>query len=129
MTQNPSYVADGDIGSSRFVVQQTTKDHRILVAGAAAKTVGVSHEGSREAPIPGITPLAAKAGESCRVYGEDETCDVVAAAAITPGDYLASDAAGAAVVATTGQFYGARALAAAASGELARVQVVSGQLN
>ena len=129
MTQNPSYVADATLLPSRIVMMAAGKDHRVVHATAAAKAVGVVHEGTREAPIPGVTPQSALQGESVRVYGEDETCDVLAAAAIAVDDFIASDANGQAVVAAAGQYYIGRAKAAAAIGELARIQVISGQLN
>ena len=138
MTQNPSYIFASDTKPSRFV-KRTANDHEVeVVAAQTDKPCGVSHEGTREAPIPGVDPLVARAGESARVYGEDETCEVLAGAAIAVDDFvngntvdlsgigLSAAEAGVAVVATAGQVYGGRAQAAAAQGEMCRIQVMTG---
>lgn len=75
-TENPSYVAGEDVGSSLIVKASTAANHTVLKAGFGELPVGVTHEGSREAPIPGVTPYAALSGESVRVYGLGETCEV-----------------------------------------------------
>lgn len=96
----PSYIAGGDISPSRFVKLTGNNSVQQCVAGDDA--IGVSHEGTREAPIPGVTPLAAMSGESCQVYGADEPCEVAAGAAITAGAKLKSDLEGKAVPALSG---------------------------
>ena len=75
-TENPSYVFGENIESSLIVKASTAADHTVLKCGFGAMPIGVTHEGSREAPIPNITPYAALSGESARVYGLGETCEV-----------------------------------------------------
>lgn len=93
-TENPSYVFGEDIAPSLIVKQSTAADHTCLKAGFGEMPIGVSHEGSREAPIPGIIPLAAAQGESARVYGRGETCEVQVGSgvAIPAGAFVMPDA-------------------------------------
>ena len=123
--QSRNYIARADINSSVFVKRDGT-DHGIQQCVADEEAVGISHEGTREAPITGITPLAAKNGESCQVYTLGWPCEVIAAAAVVAGDKLKPDANGQAVVAAAGERYSAIADAAAAAGERAKVTVQSG---
>lgn len=74
--ENPSFVFGEDCATSLIVKRSTSADHTVLKCGFGERPAGVAHEGSREAPIPGITPLVAKSGESARVYGPGETCEV-----------------------------------------------------
>ncbi len=93
-TLNPSYVFGEDCAPSLIVKQSTAADHTVLKCGFNERPIGVSHEGTREAPIPGITPLAAASGESARVYGLGETCEVEVASGtvITSGTMVMADA-------------------------------------
>lgn len=75
-TQNPSFVFGEDCAPRLIVKRSQAADHTVLKCGFGELPCGVAHEGSREAPIPGITPLAAASGESARVYGPGETCEV-----------------------------------------------------
>lgn len=124
--QSPSFIAKGDIPPSRFV--KISADHGVVICGAGDEAVGVSHEGTREAPITGITPLAAKEGESCQVYTDTWPCEVVAGGTITAGAKLKPDANGAAVAAANGDVYSAIARAGAASGERVKVTVTAGRM-
>lgn len=101
-----SYIARGDIGSSLFVTQDGS-DHGIVQSVADDVAVGVSYEGTRDAPVDGITPLAAKSGESCRVYTLGDPCEVIAGNTINAGDYLKPDADGKAIPAAAGEQYSA----------------------
>lgn len=74
--QNPSFVAGEDIATSLIVKISTAADHTVLKAVVNDVPFGVTHEGSREAPIPNVTPVAALSGESVRVYGPGETCEI-----------------------------------------------------
>lgn len=129
---SPSYIAGADIAPSRFVKLTGNNSVEQCVAGDTAD--GVSHEGTREAPIPGVTPLAAMAGESCQVYGADEPCEVEAGAAIASGGtLLKSDLNGKAVPALSGVEtagtivpYVAIARTAAAVGEKVKVVITRG---
>jgi len=128
---NPSFVAEIDLGSSLFVKHSGTgKNNQVTLAvDGDAPIIGVTHEGSREAPIPGVTPLVAKAGEAVRVYGPGETCEVIAGAAVAAGKHVMADSAGKAIEATAGKYYGGRALTGAATSEKLQIQVEPGQLN
>lgn len=129
-TQNPSYIAGETLYVSRFVAQDASDDLTVNMAEADDRTVGIVHEGSRDAPIPEVsTVIAAAEGESVRVHGPGEECWVVAGAAVSPNDLLMPDADGKAIAATTGKWAGARALsAAAAEDERIRCVVVDNTL-
>lgn len=75
-TESPSFVFGEDCAPSLIVKRSTAADHTVLKCGFGELPCGVAHEGSREAPIPGISVLAAVLGESARVYGPGETCEV-----------------------------------------------------
>jgi hypothetical protein len=121
---SPSFIAKGDIPSSVFVKQ--SGDHGIVVCGAGDEAIGVSHEGTREAPITGITPLAAIAGESCQVYTDTWNCEVKAGGTIVAGDKLKPNASALAVVAGGGEIFSAIARAGAANGERCKCTVTRG---
>lgn len=123
--QSPSFIARGDIAPSIFV-KLDGSDHGIVAAGADDDAVGVSYPGSREAPLPGVTPLAAIDGESCQVFTEATPCEIVAGASITAGDLLKPNASGHAIPATATDKYSARARANAASGEMVKAIVEHG---
>jgi len=93
-TESPSFVYGEDIAPSLIVKRSTAADHTVLKCGFGELPCGVSHEGSREAPIPGITPYAALSGESARVYGPGETCevDVGTGVVVTAGYPVMADA-------------------------------------
>ncbi len=92
--ENPSYVYGENIEPSLIVKLSTAADHTVLKCGFNEKAIGVSHEGTREAPIPGITPMAANSGESARVYGPGETCEVQVGSGVvvTAGHPVMADA-------------------------------------
>lgn len=122
-----NYIADGDISPSRFVKTLTTADNSVAQAGANAAVIGISQEGAREPPLPGVTLLAGKTGDNIQIYQMTDSCLLELGGTIVAGDYLKSDANGKGVViattGTTAQEIGARALTAGASGEKVRVQV------
>lgn len=105
-----SYVATVDIPVSVFVRRTPGSDFGMqpCVAGEDAD-IGVSHEGTQLTQLPGDTgpAIAAQTGTSCKTYGPDETCEVIAGAAINAGDKLAPDANGHAVVAAANAKYSA----------------------
>lgn len=129
-TQNPSYIAGETLYVSRFAAQSASSDLTVNMADADDRTVGVVHEGSRDAPIPEVsTVVAASAGETVRVHGPGEECWVVAGAAVAANDLLMPDADAKAITATSGKWVGARALtAAAAADERIRCVVVDSTL-
>ncbi len=124
--QSPSFIAKGSVPPSVFVKQ--SGDHGIVICGAGDEAVGVSHEGTREAPVTGVTPMAALTGESCQVYTETWTCEVIAGDTITAGQKLKPDANGAAVPAVAGNVYSAIARAGAVAGERCKCTVTTGRI-
>lgn len=122
--QSPSFIAKGNIPPSRFVKQ--SGDHGIVICVANDEAVGVSHEGTREAPITGITPLAAIANESCQVYTDTWTCEVIAGDTITAGAKLKPGADGVAIPAVAGNVYSAIARAGAVVGERCKCTITRG---
>ncbi|MCD0459108.1 hypothetical protein [Roseiconus lacunae] len=124
--QSPSFIAKGDIEPSVFVQPDPTNDHAILQAEAGDECLGVSHEGTREAPVEGVTPLAAKANESCQVYTDGWPCEIIAGATLVNGDKLKSDANGHAIKAVAGDAFYAVARAGAAAGERVKATVTRG---
>ncbi len=129
---SPRLMAEGIIRPSRFC-KIGTADDKGLEADANEDTIGISMESTNQPPLEDLvtTQNAAVAGQHFKLYGDGDECLVEAGAAFNRGARLKSDADGKAVgVATSGttlQRYGAKALeSAAASGELVRVQVLSG---
>lgn len=126
---NPNFVAGGDIRICRFVKQSTSADYTVLEADANEQTIGISQEGTNDAPTSGASSLAAASGDPVAVYGLGDVCLLtIGSGGVTRGGRLKSDADGKGVaVATTGttiQQIGARALESAAENELCRVQIV-----
>jgi hypothetical protein len=103
-----SFQASADIDPSVFV--KISGNHTVATAGAGEAVYGVSHEGTREAPIPNVTPKCALAGESVMVYGPGDQCEVLAAEAISAGAFVKSNSAGKAVAVGTGAMYYAQAI-------------------
>lgn len=124
---NPSYVMGEDVGPSLFVKQDPANDFQALKATLGAEPLGVTHEGTRDAPIPGAAALAAVAGESVRVYGLGEVCEVlVGSLAIVAGDHVAPDANSKAQPSVHGFPYGGKALNASAASGKVRVAIERG---
>jgi len=108
-----SFMASENIGSSLFVNLKKVSgvnQAQLEVSHADEQAYGVSHQGSREAPIPGVTPIAAAAGESCVVYGLGDPCEVLCGEASNAGDYLKPNADGKAIVCSEGDLYSAQAV-------------------
>lgn len=125
--ENPQFIAGGNIIPSRFVKWDLGSDNSVVQATANTKIQGISQAGSREAPIPGVTPVYAAAdGEQLRIHGNNEVCLLTAGADVVAGDDLKSDSTGRGVVVTAGtttQEVGAQALSSGAVNNLIRVQV------
>lgn len=108
-----SFMAAGTIGPSLFVSLVKVagvNQAEVSVSPANDVAYGVSHEGTREAPIPGVVPATALDGEPCLVYGLGDPCEVYAAEIVTAGNYLKPDVNGRAVIATEGEQYSAVAV-------------------
>jgi len=125
-----SFMASENIGSSLFVNLKKVSgvnQAQLEVSHADEQAYGVSHQGSREAPIPGVTPIAAAAGESCVVYGIGDPCEVLCGEASNAGDYLKPNADGKAIVCSEGDLYSAQAVSTtSAANQAVKVTVMRG---
>jgi len=128
---NPNYVAGEDLYPKRFVTRATDEGNAVLHADdATAPVVGVTHNGTREAPIPSVaTAYAALDGEPVRVHGMGDTCEVETGEALTDGCEVMAGTAGVAMVATAGNYVSGICQKAVDSGEDAWIQVVNYQKN
>ena len=128
---NPNYVAGEDLYPKRFVKRATDEGNAVLMADAAtAAVVGVTFNGTREAPIPSVTTAyAALDGESVRVHGLGDVCEIEAGEALTDGCEVMSGTNGVGMIATGGNYVSGICQKAVASGEDAWIQVVSYQKN
>lgn len=127
----PNFIAGGDIPASIFVKLSGSRDREVVACTADDEAIGVSHEGTRDAPITGITPLTAKDDEPVMVYTDGIPCEVISGEDITVGDKLVPDADGYAVPlsagsASSGDVFSAIALSGATSGERVKVVVRRG---
>jgi hypothetical protein len=98
-------VASGDINPSRFVTKSGA--HTVAQAGAGAIAIGVSHEGSKTAPIPGASSLAAQAGDPIAVYSDGEACLIELGATVAAGAFVKPDSVGRAITAASTEKYSA----------------------
>lgn len=121
-----SYIARGTILPARFVKRDTASNHGVLQCVADELAVGISYEGTRAAPLPGVAAQSAIVGENVLVYTETMPCEVVAGEAIAAGDKLKPDANGAAVVCAIGEAYSAIADANCTTGQNCKVTVTFG---
>lgn len=129
-----SRMANGNIAPSRFVKLDTSNDNRVTQCGAGERVYGISQPSVHNIALSGggfTTPddgYAAVAGEMLNIYGPgDPGVLLEAGGTVTAGDLLKSDSNGkGVVVASNNDFYGARALESATSGQLFRVEVVLG---
>lgn len=125
--------AGGNIGPCLFAKLSTSADFTALVAGANEVTIGITDEGSRNAPGTAADDgLMAVAGENINVFGPGRVCLLTLGGTVARGARIKSDANGAGVtVATTGttvQEYGAIALQSGTSGQKIRVRVTQGAI-
>ena len=129
MSQSPSYVASADILPAKFVKIVSGTDHQIEICVADDLAVGVTHESTMDAALPGVLAAnlpAVKSGTSCRIYGLAESCEIEAGGTITAGAYLKPDADGKAVAASSTDEYSAKARAGAVVGEKVQVYIERG---
>lgn len=125
-TQNPSYVAGGDIRPCRFVTPSSTA-YIVVESNADDHPCGISQEGFRGPNTPDITQtLAAVSGDQLEVHGEGDICLLELAETVTAGTILKPNADGEGVAATAnGDPMGARALEGGDDGDKIRVQVLT----
>jgi hypothetical protein len=129
--QPKSMMANGTIVFSRFVKLDPTANHKVIQCAAVNDFIfGIAGDEARTAPTPdvGITPYqAAQVGEMIDVHPNTAECLLaIGTGGCSAGDRLTSDSTGQGVKnPRTGHppRIGAIALTAAASGELALVQV------
>jgi hypothetical protein len=125
MPNLPSFVFAADCEPSRFV--KISANHTVTKCTAGERAFGVTHEGSREAPIPGVTPLVAKGGETARVYGAGESCEIVAGGTVNAGQYVKPDSDARAVACSTSEIFSAVARSSTtAAGQLLKVTIITG---
>lgn len=122
----PAFVASGNINPSVFVKLDTSNNFSVLQAGANARTIGITSEGTKYAPGTNSNTYNAVQGDEVTVYGLGDVCLLtIGSGGCTVGDLLESDANGAGVTSTTsGHAVGAVALETRAYNEKARVQIV-----
>lgn len=124
-TNQRSFVASADIEPSRFV--KISGVQSVAKAGADENVYGVSQEGTREAPIPGVTPMHALTGEPVSVYGPGDNCEVECGAAVTAGARVKSDANGRAITATAGdEYYGEAVNTTTTASQKLKITIVRG---
>src|SRR5262245_23824674 len=116
-------VANGNIGASRFVKQDTTAGVKdgVLQAAAGNQLFGISKPRVRNAPLAPLDDgFAAIAGENLMIYTfPDKDVLLELGGTVAVGDRLKSDVNGCGVVTTsTGDEIGARAEQAGAIGDL-----------
>jgi hypothetical protein len=105
----PAFKSSGNVNPCRFV--DISGDFTVDQAAHGQFAFGVSSEGSRTAPIPGASSLAAIAEDPFRVYGEGEVCEIEAGfAGLLAGDFVLPDFNGRAVPALDGEMHCAQVL-------------------
>lgn len=123
--------ARGNINPFRFVRVDTT-ENGCVQAGDNTDVIGVAQGGTNKPEVTGLitAQYAAEDGQPVRVASVGAVTLLEIGGAVTPGQYLKSDAQGRGVpVATSGttvQKYGAVALQGGTSGSIVRVAVVIG---
>lgn len=119
-------MAAGDIRPCRFIKMQTDANQEALEADANEAIIGISQEGTKEAPQSGSSALAAADGDEVSFISMGEVGLLkIGSGGCTAGDELKSDNDGQGVArassGTTVQNVGAIALETASEGEFARV--------
>jgi hypothetical protein len=127
-----TFTANNSIQICSFVKLDTSSNDRVIQATSASdKVIGIASVYPNEPPIPlnSSPTVAAIAGQGIAVYQPGE-CTILTAGSQgwTSGDLLVAGANGAAYTATTGNHYGARALATVTAGSKGFVRVECGTL-
>lgn len=122
----PALVAGGDIRPSRFIKISTAANQTALESDAGELSVGVSGEGTQDAPQSGSDGDAAEAGDHFMYHPiGDEALIETGSGGCGAGAHLTPDADGKAVIATQGDYVGALALEAASAGEKVRALLIA----
>lgn len=127
-----SAILSGPVSPSRFVMVDTSRGYALYQASGGMVPVGVSQDGSKSPPglivaLGGTesTVYAGLAGDQINVFRADDVCKLQAGAGgWNPGDLLKPDNDGKGVVASSGNWVGARALHAVAADALGEVVVI-----
>lgn len=124
---NPNYVAGEDLYPKRIVVRATDEGNAVNMGdNGTYAPVGVTFNGTREAPIPSVTTAyAALNGEPVRVHGLGDVCEVESGEALTDGCLVMSGTNGVAMVHVNGNYVAGICQKAVDSGEDAWIQVQS----
>lgn len=129
------YRAGGTINICRFVVADTANPNGALQASDSTHApLGISTDQVKTRPDPDVVAdpnvIAAVTGDAIRVHPNGKKgVSLYCNAAWAAGDLLMADASGFGIVATSGNWYGARAQTAGTVGSLCTVDVFVGQLN
>lgn len=127
-----SFVAGGNIGIAVFVTLSATLDRTITQSASGDKPIGIAQTGTHLIPALGIDDgFSAIAGENVHVATkDDDEAFLQLGGTVASNDFLKPDGSGngTGITATTGNFYGARALTAGTSGQLIKVQPAFGTL-
>lgn len=120
----PGFHVTADVAPSVFLKLVTTEDFGLVTAGAGDSIYAVSQRGQERSPgLPGSdAAVAASAAKTLDIYGPGDYCSVVVGATVTRGQWVKSDASGAATPHTTGgAFVAGQALNAGAVGALIKL--------
>lgn len=128
MGNSPNFVARGNISPCTIVKQDTATDFGVLACGANGAAIGIAQEGSKAAPIPSASALAAVSGDPIHIYGPGTNPLLLLGGTVAAGDKIISDANGAGVAvgaynSAAVQYVIAIAQEAGVSGEKIRVFV------
>lgn len=133
-----TFIADGNISPSRFVMRKQGGTQLVVQADGTAPINGISQEGPRRSPgTDSDDTYAAVAGEYLKVYSDDDQdCPLLLlGGTVSGGDPLISDGSGKGLVYdatdTDPQFIGAYALQNGVADTLIRVRFdrqISGEM-
>lgn len=126
MSEGPQLKAGGDIRPCRFVTMHTSENNTVLESNAGdAKIIGISQEGTKDAPQSGQSTLAAEDEDHLRIHFSGETCLLeMDATGCTVGDFLKPDNDGLGDVAGNDDVSAAIALETASGSEKVLVRVL-----
>jgi hypothetical protein len=127
-SRSSSGIAEGDIYPCRFVKVGAAEGGLLAATAATDKIIGISFKDTRRSDYVDTSGKLAASGEPLSYYRQGARCKVEAGGTITIGALLKATTAGLAiVVASSGDYYGARALGPAVTGEYCEVEVTLGQ--
>lgn len=123
---SPKLIAGGTIYPSRFVMGDVNNAFTGLQATAGAGILGISHESTRNAPIPELTDSQPHviSGEAIGLYEPNEICLLELGGSVDPFAFVKADSNGKGVAATGNDVnVGGVALQGGASGQLIQVHL------